>query len=211
MNTEGPSELVLAIRLQVSNLENTLEFGGPYEICAAIDRVDSATQRLRDLLECSTGNGGSTSCLDVIVEWGSVMQQVVSPTERRKVAINARLKDKAWASSWKIALKKIPSSPFLTGKNNRGWKANIDWFLRPDSVFKILEGQYDGAESGPSLGDLISQKRALDDEIHNHRENRDGPAFRFGRSTPEGREEFAALKAKREEVTRRISSMNGPA
>jgi len=36
----------------------------------------------------------------------------------------------------------IPDSPFLLGENDRGWRADIDWFLRPDSVTRILEGKY---------------------------------------------------------------------
>jgi len=32
----------------------------------------------------------------------------------------------------------------LLGENDRAWTATIDWFLRPDSVDKILEGQYLG-------------------------------------------------------------------
>lgn len=151
----------------------------------------------------------------VLTVWNEVAAGYGLPTchatHKRKDLVRTRLKEKSWASMWDAAMKKIPNCPFLLGKNNRGWKANIDWFLRPDSVFKIIEGQYDGGESGPTLGDLMSMKRAIDDEIHNHRENRDGPAFRFGRSTQEGRDEFAALKAKRDDITRRISSMNGPA
>ena len=33
-------------------------------------------------------------------------------------------------------------SQFLTGNNDRGWKANIDFILREDKFVSILEGKY---------------------------------------------------------------------
>lgn len=41
-------------------------------------------------------------------------------------------------------MERIRGSPFLSGQNDRGWCATLEWFLRPDIVFRILEGQYDG-------------------------------------------------------------------
>ena len=38
-------------------------------------------------------------------------------------------------------------SEFLRGNNDRNWKINLDFFLRPDSVTKILEGNYDNGEN----------------------------------------------------------------
>lgn len=209
---ESPSiyDLIIRLKSHVNQLEMTVKFGGPSEICGAIDCADSALQQIRDIVCCDQ----QIKDEDVIAEWNFTAKtcgiQTCHRTKKRSDQVRSRLRDKEWRDKWTEALYKIPKCPFLTGKNKHGWKANIDWFLRPDSVFKIIEGQYDGGESGPALGDLMSMKRAIDDEIHNHRENRDGPAFRFGRSTQEGRDEFAALKAKRDDITRRISSMNGP-
>ena len=39
------------------------------------------------------------------------------------------------------ALRAIGNSPFLKGQNDRGWTADLDWFLKPDSLH-ILEGKY---------------------------------------------------------------------
>ena len=44
-------------------------------------------------------------------------------------------------------------SAFLTGGNERGWRANIDWLLRPDNFTRVLEGAYDDrASPGPKAG-----------------------------------------------------------
>lgn len=33
-------------------------------------------------------------------------------------------------------------SPFLTGKNERGWKATFDWLINPENVAKVLEDNF---------------------------------------------------------------------
>lgn len=48
---------------------------------------------------------------------------------------------------------RIQKSSFCQGKNDRGWVASFDWFIRPDTVVKIMEGKYDdhivnGMENG---------------------------------------------------------------
>ena len=45
------------------------------------------------------------------------------------------------------ALAKVPLDPFRLGSNDRGWKANMDWFLRPRSVWTVLE-RSDADEDG---------------------------------------------------------------
>jgi hypothetical protein len=32
--------------------------------------------------------------------------------------------------------------PFFRGDNDRGWRITFDFFIRPDSVAKIIEGNY---------------------------------------------------------------------
>jgi hypothetical protein len=52
----------------------------------------------------------------------------------------------AW---WRNYFKRAATSDFLTGRssNDRGWKADFDFFLQPKSMIKILEGAY-GIGSG---------------------------------------------------------------
>jgi len=60
-------------------------------------------------------------------------------TDDRKKSLAARLKDKKW--DWREALAKFPLRLFASDPS--GWKPDADWFLRPDTVTKILEGKYD--------------------------------------------------------------------
>lgn len=44
---------------------------------------------------------------------------------------------------WLSYLSAIRSSRFLTGENDRGWRADFEWALRPRSVEKVRQGCYD--------------------------------------------------------------------
>lgn len=94
---------------------------------------------------------------EMVTIWNSIsgLPRVLNVTEKRKKAIRARMKDPLFASSWKIALEKIKISSFCMGKNDRNWIANLDFFLRPDTITKIMEGQYD--DKSVSKPKIISQ------------------------------------------------------
>ena len=63
-------------------------------------------------------------------------------SEQRKQRLRTRLRDPTWLDKALAAIQQIPECPFLLGDNDRGWRADIDWFLKPDSVTRILEGKY---------------------------------------------------------------------
>lgn len=63
-------------------------------------------------------------------------------SEQRKQRLRTRLRDPTWLERALKAISQIPDCPFLLGDNDRGWRADIDWFLKPDSVTRILEGKY---------------------------------------------------------------------
>lgn len=64
-------------------------------------------------------------------------------TDKRRRAFRARAADPAW--DWRAALKKFPLPCF---DEPNGWRPDVEWFLRPDSVTKILEGKYDWTKRG---------------------------------------------------------------
>lgn len=63
-------------------------------------------------------------------------------TGKRITALKERLKDYS-VEDMKKAIDRIVVSDFCNGKGERGWKADIDFLLRPDTITKILEGKYD--------------------------------------------------------------------
>lgn len=81
----------------------------------------------------------------VIETWNAVADQhglakaKMTPERRKKINTFIRrhpFEDIAEAFS------RIPATPFLLGENDRGWKANLDFFLQPASFTKIIEGTY---------------------------------------------------------------------
>lgn len=63
-------------------------------------------------------------------------------TSKRMPSFKARLKDHGIEAMLE-AIRKVPTSRFLRGESGDWSGANIEFFLRPDSVTKILEGKYD--------------------------------------------------------------------
>ena len=74
-------------------------------------------------------------------DWASKCEAL---TDKRKVAIKERMADKYWVENWELALDLIPFDPFYRGEvgregEHKHWKPNIDWFLRPNTVIRIIE------------------------------------------------------------------------
>lgn len=94
--------------------------------------------------------GGVVKSVDVFAEWNAAAEangwrQCKAPGESRSRSLRRRLKDTFFRDNWRDALVKMAGEPFFKGQNGRGWKANIDFFLRPDSVIKIMEDFYETA------------------------------------------------------------------
>jgi hypothetical protein len=86
----------------------------------------------------------------IFEKWATMegVPRITTITESRKKLAHARMKEPFFRENWIAGMEAIRQSPFLTGKNDRGWKADIDWFLRPDSLPKILEGKYETQKTG---------------------------------------------------------------
>lgn len=70
------------------------------------------------------------------------LSSVYKLTEKRKKAIASFLKQMTF-EDFKNACIKANNNDFLTGKNERGWKADFDFIIKPDNAAKIIEGRYD--------------------------------------------------------------------
>jgi hypothetical protein len=45
----------------------------------------------------------------------------------------------------------VSQSDFLTGVNDRGWKADFDWIIKPQNFYKILEGKYSNPKQNEKI------------------------------------------------------------
>jgi hypothetical protein len=65
-------------------------------------------------------------------------------TDKRRRNLRSRAREPCWREAWRNALAKFPLACFC---DPTGWKPDVDWFLRPDTVSNILEGKYDWKKS----------------------------------------------------------------
>lgn len=86
-------------------------------------------------------------------------------TPQRRSQINARLKEHG-GHGWQRAFDKLVESPFLRGENDRHWRADIDFVVRPGKFTKLIEGGYDrhGAAQSDMLAAVLTQ---VSEEIDN--------------------------------------------
>jgi DNA-binding transcriptional regulator YhcF (GntR family) len=106
---------------------------------------------------------------DIAAETGIPKAQVLTP--ERKSKLRQRLNECGGLTGWLDAMSKIRGSPFLCGDNDRGWKANLDFLLRPASFTRLMEGSYDRqrqsraqAHSKPTTRDGLDMLDAVTDE-----------------------------------------------
>lgn len=71
------------------------------------------------------------------------LHQCGAISDGRKRHIKERLSDPVWKSSFPEAIERLGQIRWIRGENAKKWKAGIDWFLRPDTLTKIMEGTYD--------------------------------------------------------------------
>lgn len=82
--------------------------------------------------------------LQFVERWNSTtLPKCLEITRKRITSISQRLENPFFKDNWEQALEKIKVSSFCNGQNDRKWKATIDWFIRPDTVTKIMEGAFD--------------------------------------------------------------------
>ena len=86
--------------------------------------------------------------LEVLVEiWNQLPEvgKVERLSKARRQAWSNRLADVHFREHWREALARFPLRCF---SEPGGWRPTLDWFLRPDTAGKILEGAFDFAKSG---------------------------------------------------------------
>ena len=88
------------------------------------------------------------------------LPQVQKLTDKREKSIDKFLKEFSIEQFEEIC-KKANTSEFLTGKNDRKWKADFDFLMRTDKATNILENKYNkntSSESGNPFLDLLREE-----------------------------------------------------
>ncbi len=89
------------------------------------------------------------------------LPQVKKITEKRKRMIRTFLKEFTEEQFAEIC-KMANNNSFLTGKNNRGWKADFDFLMRVDKATSVLEGKYGSSTDEKSKVDILKE---LEEEL----------------------------------------------
>lgn len=77
----------------------------------------------------------------------SLLPKVIKVTDKRQRAVKARLSDDGLDTLLQV-FDRANQSAFLTGNNDRGWKADFDWLINQTNMAKVLEGKYDNKQAG---------------------------------------------------------------
>jgi len=114
---------------------------------------------------CSSSSSSSSSVNDVVNEWNLLGRPFgrVLRIGARESHLRNRLSDPWWCENWRSALEKMKTIPGLRGENDREWVADIDFFLRPDTVAKILEGKYDNWKPREDLHGTGKSRRGVEE------------------------------------------------
>lgn len=126
------------------------KFGRNYKSLVSDQSTEVETEETEETEETGDGVGGETQDRDhidyeafhtVYNDTCTNLPKCAKLTEKRKNAIRNFLKEYT-LDDWKEVCRRANTSPFLIGKNERGWKADFDFLLRIDKATKILEKGY---------------------------------------------------------------------
>ncbi len=79
------------------------------------------------------------------------LPQAKSLAGKRGNAAKARLADEGDLGYWEAVVKRMAASSFCRGEGGTGWRASIDFLLRPDTHVKVMEGKYDDHSEGTPI------------------------------------------------------------
>ncbi len=65
-----------------------------------------------------------------------------SLTPQRQKLLTARMREHGGLEAWRLALANIERSSFLQGRNDRGWRCDLDFLLTASKFSKVVDGAY---------------------------------------------------------------------
>lgn len=113
----------------------------------------------------------SKSLLEIWENNRGAMSSVRSFTNQRVNKCKQRLRSPSFnPEDFRVAVCKASTTPFLLGDNERGWKADFDWFIASDTNYvKVLEGKYDG-KPRKADGDGATKHEQRQRKLHEERQ-----------------------------------------
>lgn len=107
------------------------------------------------------------------------MPQVQKITEKRKKSIDKFLKEFT-VEDFKNICSLANNNSFLTGENDRHWKADFDFIMRTDKATAILEGKYNNNFNESNFNNNIQRlmkEAEIEDEQKRNNSNSNNFSF----------------------------------
>jgi hypothetical protein len=123
-------------------------------------RSDGRT--LIDLWNATVTPSGSEAVRPVSTTVCVALPTAAATPDRLRTAA-ARLREEPDLEKWRTGFRKVAASPFCRGQNERGWRATLDFVLKPGCLIKVLEGAYDDAREARSAA-IFAELRAREAE-----------------------------------------------
>jgi hypothetical protein len=98
------------------------------------------------------GGVGENKLPALAVIWNDhreALPEVQGCSGKRLESANTRWQEKPDIPYWQEIVRRVAKSDFCNGKNARGWRADFDFLVRPDTQHKVLEGKYDNRTGPP--------------------------------------------------------------
>ena len=101
-----------------------------------------------------------------VEKWNCVCGQAGLPVVRKLYGSRRAKAIKRWredfgasVAQWGSYCEKIAGNDFLTGQNDRGWRASFDWSLEPRALTRVMEGSYGKAPSASNVADIDIERK----------------------------------------------------
>lgn len=123
---------------------------GMYVKCDESVQQNRIEENIQDKTRLEERESSVDDSLSIFEIWNSNCKslpksQVLS--EKRIKTCKLRWKEMPDKNYWHEVIRKISESEFANGKNDRGWKATLDFILQPDRHLQIMEGKFDNKKN----------------------------------------------------------------
>lgn len=131
------------------------------------NETDERNETRRDEAD-EQGKGGKSSAkalpllAQIWNEFSESLPKVTTCGKPRKKSAEERWDEIPDPAYWESVVRRIAASPFCRGANDRGWKADFDFLIKPDTAARVLEGKYDPRNPSKVVTGAFQRNESLD-------------------------------------------------
>ena len=153
---DGDTKIPGNFRGLPENLPTSPETSGAKGIEGKGREQKGSKQRVGETASAAIAAPPSSAVQEFTLAWNAVgapFKPLAQWTASRQKWLGARMKDSWWKEHWREGLERMRKSAFCRGETDHGtWMADVEFFLKPNSVAKLLEGKYDDRNGTGKVG-----------------------------------------------------------